>query len=131
MKTMVLDAPYRFRLEERPLPALEPDWALVAVQAAGICGSDIHFYTGEIAPDPGLAYGHEIAGVVVEPGPARPASAATRNCATTCKPSAGSTRVALPSMWPCRPGISTRLTPTDSRSGTPPWLAARPWPSTP
>lgn len=68
MKAVVLDAPYSFRLEERALPHLEPGWALVQVRAAGICGSDVHFYTGELAPVPGSVRGHEIAGVVADPG---------------------------------------------------------------
>jgi 2-desacetyl-2-hydroxyethyl bacteriochlorophyllide A dehydrogenase len=68
MKAAVLDGPYRFRLEERPLPALEPGWALIQVHAAGICGSDIHFYTGELPVTPGSVRGHEIAGVVADPG---------------------------------------------------------------
>jgi L-iditol 2-dehydrogenase len=68
MKAVVLDAPYSFLLEERALPTLEPGWALVRVRAAGICGSDVHFYTGELPPVPGSVRGHEIAGVVADPG---------------------------------------------------------------
>jgi L-iditol 2-dehydrogenase len=68
MKAVVLDAPYRFRMEERPLPALQPGWALIKVEAAGICGSDIHFYTGELPIEPGSVRGHEIAGTIVDPG---------------------------------------------------------------
>lgn len=68
MQAVVLDAPYRFRVEERVLPAQEPGWALVQVRAAGICGSDVHFYTGELPVEPGSVRGHEIAGVVVDAG---------------------------------------------------------------
>jgi len=68
MKAVVLDAPYRFRMEDRPLPALEAGWALIKVEAAGICGSDIHFYTGELPIEPGSVRGHEIAGTIADPG---------------------------------------------------------------
>jgi 2-desacetyl-2-hydroxyethyl bacteriochlorophyllide A dehydrogenase len=68
VKAAVLDGPYRFRLEKKPLPALESGWVLIKVQAAGICGSDIHFYTGELPVVPGSVRGHEIAGLVVDPG---------------------------------------------------------------
>ncbi len=68
MKAVVLEAPYRFRVEDRPYPELKTGWALIQVQAAGICGSDLHFYTGELPPDPGSVRGHEIAGTIVDPG---------------------------------------------------------------
>jgi 2-desacetyl-2-hydroxyethyl bacteriochlorophyllide A dehydrogenase len=71
MKAVVLDAPYRFRMEDRPLPALKSGWALIKVEAAGICGSDIHFYTGELPLAPGSVRGHEIAGTIVDPGDTR------------------------------------------------------------
>ncbi len=50
------------------MPPLEPGWVLIKVQAAGICGSDVHFYTGELPVTPGSVRGHEIAGVVADPG---------------------------------------------------------------
>ena len=68
MKAMVLDAPYRFRADDRPVPPLQPGWARIKVAAAGICGSDIHFYTGELPITPGSVRGHEIAGTIVDPG---------------------------------------------------------------
>lgn len=60
MKAAVLEAPFVFRLEDRPLPELEPGWALVKVKAAGLCGSDLHFYKGELEAPPDLVQGHEI-----------------------------------------------------------------------
>ncbi|OOK83425.1 zinc-binding dehydrogenase family protein [Mycobacterium kansasii] len=70
MRTVVIDGPRSIRLEARPDPALPgPDGAIVAVTAAGICGSDLHFYEGEI-PIPGsVALGHEAVGTVVDAGP--------------------------------------------------------------
>ena len=52
----------------RPVPG--PDEALIAVRAAGICGSDIHGYTGASGRrTPGMVMGHEFAGEVVALGP--------------------------------------------------------------
>ena len=53
-------------------PRIEaPGDALVAVEMAGVCGSDLHIYHGrEIGIDPGTAMGHEFVGEVVETGPA-------------------------------------------------------------
>lgn len=71
MKAAILQAPCQFTVTERPLPQLESGWALVKVVAAGICGSDLHFYTGEMPMREGSVRGHEVAGVVVDPGDTR------------------------------------------------------------
>ena len=68
MKAAVMEAPFRFRIEERPLPTLEPGWALVKIKGSGLCGSDLHFYRGELDAPPDLVRGHEIAGVIVDAG---------------------------------------------------------------
>lgn len=69
MRTVVIDGPGRVSVQERPDPAPPgPDGAVVAVEAAAICGSDLHFYDGDIELFP-LAVGHECVGRVVEVGP--------------------------------------------------------------
>jgi 2-desacetyl-2-hydroxyethyl bacteriochlorophyllide A dehydrogenase len=70
MRTVVIDAPGQIRVEHRPDPVLPgPDGAIVAVSAAAICGSDLHFYDGDYPiPEP-VALGHEVVGTVVEAGP--------------------------------------------------------------
>jgi len=68
MKAAILEAPFHLRIEERPLPALQPGWALIRVKGAGLCGSDLHFYRGELQAPPGLVRGHEIAGVIADAG---------------------------------------------------------------
>jgi len=68
VKVAVLDKPYHFRIEERVLPDLKSGWALVKVLAAGICGSDVHFYKGEFPLDNEPVRGHEIAGIIADPG---------------------------------------------------------------
>ena len=58
-----------FAVEELPIPVIEPDEVLIKIQASGICGTDVHYYTGEFSPYiiP-LTLGHEGAGVVTEVG---------------------------------------------------------------
>jgi D-arabinose 1-dehydrogenase-like Zn-dependent alcohol dehydrogenase len=58
-----------FQLREYPLPEVEPDAILVKVTRAGLCGSDLHIWRGELqelfgAPDRGQTFGHEMCGVV-------------------------------------------------------------------
>jgi 2-desacetyl-2-hydroxyethyl bacteriochlorophyllide A dehydrogenase len=71
MRHVVIEGPGRVRVAEAPDP--EPpgeDGAVVAVEAAAICGSDLHFYDGDLAVGPGLAVGHEVVGTVTAVGPA-------------------------------------------------------------
>lgn len=54
-------------LREVPLPEIGEDDILVEVRSAGICGSDILFYSGHPLPVPTIL-GHEFAGVVHKVG---------------------------------------------------------------
>ena len=65
---VVLIANGEFRVEQRPVPARPgPDWSLIRVVAAGVCGSDIpRAFDGGAYHHP-LVLGHEFAGVVAEP----------------------------------------------------------------
>lgn len=54
------------RVEEVPEPAAD-GWALVRAQAAGVCGTELHFLEGMIPPPTRpFQLGHEVAGVVLE-----------------------------------------------------------------
>ena len=57
------------QLRERPVPAPGPGQLLVAVQACGVCRTDLHLVDGEL-PDPKLPLvpGHEIVGTVAALG---------------------------------------------------------------
>lgn len=67
MRAVVIDGPRSIRVDTRPDPALPgSDGAIVAVRAAGICGSDLHFYEGEYPLAEPVALGHEAIGTVVE-----------------------------------------------------------------
>lgn len=70
MRTVVLDGPRNIEVDTRPDPALSgPDGAIVSVTAAGICGSDLHFYEGDYPLAAPMTLGHEAIGTVVEVGP--------------------------------------------------------------
>jgi S-(hydroxymethyl)glutathione dehydrogenase/alcohol dehydrogenase len=71
MRAMVYRGPYRIRVEEKDRPRIEhPNDAVIRVQMAAICGSDLHLYHG-MMPDTrvGHTFGHEFIGVVDEVGP--------------------------------------------------------------
>lgn len=66
MRAVFMTGPGAVAVSEVPVPKLRPGGALVRVQRAGICGSDLHFYRGEIRRDAqAVIPGHEIAGEVV------------------------------------------------------------------
>jgi threonine dehydrogenase-like Zn-dependent dehydrogenase len=67
---MVYRGPYKVRVEEKDIPAIEhPNDAIVRVVRAAICGSDLHLYHG-MMPDTriGHTFGHEFIGVVEQVG---------------------------------------------------------------
>ncbi|HEU0101369.1 MAG TPA: zinc-dependent alcohol dehydrogenase [Mycobacteriales bacterium] len=71
MRAMVYRGPYKVRVEDKDMPAIEhPNDAIVRVTTAAICGSDLHLYHG-LLPDTrvGHTFGHEFVGVVEQVGP--------------------------------------------------------------
>ena len=68
-------APFQFELREIPVPTVREGWALVKVEACGICGTDLHIASSTThrlttkPPTEWQGFGHEIAGVVAEVGP--------------------------------------------------------------
>ena len=59
------------RLEEVDTPRPGAGQALVRVEAAGVCGTELHFLDGLLTPaDTPTTLGHEVAGVVTEVGDA-------------------------------------------------------------
>jgi threonine 3-dehydrogenase len=61
-------------LDEVPVPALRPDEVLVRVEAASVCGTDLHIHHWDAWSahriKPPLTLGHEFAGTVVDTGAA-------------------------------------------------------------
>ena len=72
MRAAFLIAPRMFQCREIPLPVRREGEVLVRVQAAGVCGSDLHFYKtgriGEVVLTEPFVMGHECSGVVEDPG---------------------------------------------------------------
>ena len=67
MKALVYTAPNEMTLQERPLPDLLAGEVVLRIEAAGICGSDMHAYHGhDPRRKPGLVLGHELAATVTE-----------------------------------------------------------------
>ncbi len=58
----------KFTLDEAPEPVPGPGQAVVAVRAAGICGTDVHATQGLFPWTPPLVMGHEYSGVVRDVG---------------------------------------------------------------
>lgn len=65
MKTVICEQPGRLAMAERPVPAAGTDEVLIRIRRVGVCGTDLHIFTGN---QPFLAYprvmGHELAGIV-------------------------------------------------------------------
>ena len=70
MQSVVCEQPGRLRLEERTRPGRAPDEVLLRIRRVGVCGTDLHIFSGN---QPYLAYprvmGHELAGTVEEAPP--------------------------------------------------------------
>jgi L-idonate 5-dehydrogenase len=68
MKAIVIHGAKDLRIEERPLEAVGAGQVEIAIEAGGICGSDLHYYNhggfGAIRVREPMILGHEIAGTV-------------------------------------------------------------------
>ncbi len=95
MHAVVVHAAHDLRVEEREPEPLGPHEVRVRLGAGGICGSDLHYYheggIGDFPIREPLILGHEMAGTVVELGPA----------VEGLEPG---TKVAVNPTWPC-PGV--------------------------
>ncbi|CAG8981949.1 hypothetical protein HYALB_00013570 [Hymenoscyphus albidus] len=62
--------PYNVTVQNVPIPKIQtPTDAIIGVEVAGICGTDLHTYAGVLGSStPPWVMGHEAAGVVVEIG---------------------------------------------------------------
>ena len=70
MRAMLLDAPRRpLRAADTPIPEPGPGQVLLAVNACGVCRTDVHVFDGEL-PNPKLPLilGHQIVGTVAQVG---------------------------------------------------------------
>lgn len=70
MNALLYRGPWMMPLEELNEPLPEAGQVVVDVQAVGICGSDVHGFTGSTGRrTPGIVMGHEFAGTISRLGP--------------------------------------------------------------
>ena len=70
MKALVYQEPWKMSMQDLPRPVLQPGEVLVKMESVGICGSDVHGFTGESGRRaPGMVMGHEVVGRIVETAP--------------------------------------------------------------
>ncbi|CAM3561621.1 NAD(P)-dependent alcohol dehydrogenase [Halomonas lysinitropha] len=68
MKAAVFVEPNRIEIDDRPIPDIGPNDALVRVTTTTICGTDVHILKGEYPVEKGLIVGHEPVGVIEKLG---------------------------------------------------------------
>jgi 2-desacetyl-2-hydroxyethyl bacteriochlorophyllide A dehydrogenase len=71
MRAVTFQAPGVVSVEDRPEPEpVDPEDAVVRIEASGVCGSDLHIFHGRVQVEPGFTIGHEYVGTVVAVGDA-------------------------------------------------------------
>jgi 2-desacetyl-2-hydroxyethyl bacteriochlorophyllide A dehydrogenase len=87
MDALVYTQPLEVQLQERPMPEPAPGEVVLAIEAVGICGSDMHAWHGhDPRRKPGLVLGHEFVGRIASsmaPG-FEPGTRFTGNPLITC-----------------------------------------------
>jgi 2-desacetyl-2-hydroxyethyl bacteriochlorophyllide A dehydrogenase len=69
VRAVQIEKPGSVVVTELPAPQPRPHEVVVAVEACGVCGTDLHIAEGSFAPTPyPIVPGHEFAGTVVEVG---------------------------------------------------------------
>jgi alcohol dehydrogenase len=90
MKALVYHGPGLRSWEEKPDPQIQdPTDAIVRIDSATICGTDLHIMKGDLPEvEPGTVLGHEAVGTVVEIGDAvttlAPGDRVLVSCITSC-----------------------------------------------
>ena len=73
MKALVKTArgPGNIEVLEKSIPSIpKDDWVLIRVEAAGVCGTDLHIWHDQYQNYPPVVLGHEFSGRIVECGKA-------------------------------------------------------------
>ena len=68
MKAAVFVEPGRIELQDKPIPEVGPNDALVRITTTTICGTDVHILKGEYPVAKGLTVGHEPVGIIEKLG---------------------------------------------------------------
>ena len=114
MKGIVFHGQEDFRFEDTPDPKLEADTdAIVRVERAAICGSDLHlWHGGTMTGDAGFAVGHEFLGTVEDVGAGVHRFAAGDRVLASCTVGCGSCAMCLQRMYSgCQ--VQTQTTPVN------------------
>jgi threonine dehydrogenase-like Zn-dependent dehydrogenase len=99
MRAVTFQAPGVVSVEDRPEPEIvDPEDAIVRVEATGVCGSDLHIFHGRVQIEPGFTIGHEYVGTVLAVG-----DGVTR--AAVGDRVLGCFQTACGSCWFCRRGL--------------------------
>ncbi|MGY1844415.1 glutathione-independent formaldehyde dehydrogenase [Modestobacter sp. SYSU DS0875] len=70
MRAVIYKEPGKVAVEEVENPRIQdPTDVIVKITSTAICGSDLHMYEGRTGAEPGIVFGHENMGEVVEVGP--------------------------------------------------------------
>src|SRR5690606_14616206 len=70
MKAAVFIEPGRIELQDKPIPDVGPNDALLRITTTTICGTDVHILKGEYPVERGLTIGHEPVGIIEKLGSA-------------------------------------------------------------
>lgn len=104
MNALVLTAVGHVEMRRMPDPRPHrPTDVVVSVEAAGLCGSDLHPYLGREDAAFGVVAGHEAVGIVAEAGPDVPSELVGRRVVVPFTTSCGACE-------PCRLGLTARCT---------------------
>jgi threonine dehydrogenase-like Zn-dependent dehydrogenase len=68
MKAAVFVEPGRIEIEDKPVPDIGDNEALVRITTTTICGTDVHILKGEYPVEKGLTIGHEPVGIIEKLG---------------------------------------------------------------
>lgn len=68
LKAVVYERAGRIRVKDVPVPRGRKDFIRARIGNASICGTDMHFYTGEWSAAKGVILGHDASGIATESG---------------------------------------------------------------
>lgn len=68
MKAAIFAEKGRIVLDDKPIPEIGPQDALIRITTTTICGTDVHILKGEYPVERGLTVGHEPVGVIEKVG---------------------------------------------------------------
>ena len=69
VKAAVFLGPEQLEIREFPKPLISKDCALLKVTHCGVCGTDLHIYSGHLPVPIPTVLGHEFSGILEEMGP--------------------------------------------------------------